>query len=353
MIHLEQISENLIRGKISELQLSGKVVKAILSFIDPFVSLAASLMNEVCGAKISVGALSVMEDKSLTRVALERNASTPKFLIYQPTNDYPQGHQVDFPVIVKSTISKASKDVYRVENRIEMKKVLRQLTRLNPNKNILVEEYLEGPQYLVEAIVHEGNVKIVAVFKQHITKQLKFIVTGYEIQLDMEKEFYDRIYRTVTAILKDLKTINAAVHLEMRFVNGNWKLIEINPRLSGGAMNRMIEEAYGINLAEETIKLYMGSEPLLIRKFEKYIYGHFITIDTCGILLKVTGEANATQLPGVKDVFVKTRIGEAVMPALSMGHRYGYVIATGNSSEEARVNAINAAKTINFYVEPI
>lgn len=353
MIHLEQISENLIRSEITELQQSGKLIKAIVSFTDPFVSLAASLMNEVCGAKISVDALRIMEDKSLTRVALEKNESTPKFLIFQPTDDYPQGHQFNFPVIVKSTISKASKDVYLIENTIEMKKVLKKLTILHPNKSILVEEYLEGPQYVVEAIVHEGNVEIVAVFKQYITKQLKFIVTGYEIQLDVKKEFYERIYRTVTTILKDLKIINAAVHLEMRVVNGSWKLIEINPRLSGGAMNRMIEEAYGINLAEETIKLYMGSEPQLIRKYEKYIYGHFITIDTCGILLKVTGETYATQFPGVKEVFIKPRIGETVMPALSMGHRYGYVIASGNSSKEARLNAVNAAKAIKFYVEPI
>ena len=55
--------------------------------------------------------------------------------------------------------------------------------------------------------------------------------------------------------LKDLRVTNAACHLEFRYVYENWKLIEMNPRVSGGAMNRMIEEAFGINLVEETIKL--------------------------------------------------------------------------------------------------
>ena len=62
--------------------------------------------------------------------------------------------------------------------------------------------------------------------------------------------------------IKDLGVTNAASHLEVRYVNGIWKLIEINPRISGGAMNRMIEEAFGINLVEETIKLYLGDEPI-------------------------------------------------------------------------------------------
>ena len=39
-------------------------------------------------------------------------------------------------------------------------------------------------------------------------------------------------------------------------------------------------------------------------------------------------------------------------PPLSMGNRYGYVIATGDTSDEAKANAINAASHIKFYLEP-
>ena len=121
--------------------------------------------------------------------------------------------------------------------------------------------------------MHNGNINIVAIIKQEITKKIKFIVTGYAIQLDLESELYKKLVHAVESIIKDLRVTNAACHLEFRYVNGNWKLIEMNPRISGGAMNRMIEEAFGINLVEETIKFYLGFEPNLIRKFEKpYLY---------------------------------------------------------------------------------
>ncbi|RST56898.1 ATP-grasp domain-containing protein, partial [Siminovitchia terrae] len=125
-------------------------------------------------------------------------------------------------------------------------------------------------QYLVEVLVHNGKINIVAIFEQEITKEIKFIVTGYAIRLNVKDDFYNKLYNTVESIINDLKVTNAACHLEIRYVNGNWKLVEINPRISAGAMNRMIEEAFGINLVEETIRLYLGDEPNLIRKHEKH-----------------------------------------------------------------------------------
>ena len=63
-------------------------------------------------------------------------------------------------------------------------------------------------------------------------------------------------------------------------------------------MNRMIEEAYGINLVEETIKLYLGDKPDLRKKFEKHIYTHHIIIGSYGYLLKVIGRNKASNQPG-------------------------------------------------------
>ena len=61
----------------------------------------------------------------------------------------------------------------------------------------------------------------------------------------------------------------------------------------------------------------------------------------------------ATDQPGVKEVYIKPRKGAMMMPPISMGHRYGYVIASGDTADEAKTNAVNAASNIKFYLEPI
>ena len=136
-----------------------------------------------------------MEDKTATRNALKKNATTPKFEIYEPTDDLEHTIHKDykFPIIVKSAISKASKDVYFVENKFEMEKAIKKIIKLYPSQKIVLDEYLDGPQYLVEVLVHNGNINIVAIIKQEITKNIKFIVTGYAIELDLESELYKKL----------------------------------------------------------------------------------------------------------------------------------------------------------------
>ncbi len=356
MIFMQQITEENIRSEIKKLEGQGKIIMTIISFVDPFVSIAARLSNEFCHSEISVLPIEVMEDKTKTRKALKNNATTPKYSIYKPSDQlktFIKSDNQTFPAVVKSPVSKASKDVYLVDNQMEMENIMKKFLRFYPLQKILVEEYLVGPQYLVEVLVHNGEIHIIAIVKQDITKKTRFIVTGYEIQLADDEHLHRTLIDAVTSIIKDLKVTNTACHLEIRYVNGNWKLIEINPRISGGAMNRMIEEAYGINLVKETLKLYLGFEPNVKRKWERNIYTHYITIGSYGNLIKVTGRNKTAEQPGVVDVYIKPRKGAQMTPPVSMGHRYGYVMATGNTSLEAKTNAMNAARNIKFYLEPI
>ncbi|HHY72437.1 MAG TPA: ATP-grasp domain-containing protein [Bacillus bacterium] len=354
MIYMNQLTLENIRAEIKMLEQQGRIIKAVISFIDPFASIAAQLSNERCSADISVQAIKIMENKTLTREELRNNPTTPRFRIYNPSDSLQQflnDNKNEFPFIIKSPISKASRDVYLVNNELELEKGMKKILKLYPTQKILVEDYLIGPQYLVEVLVHKGEINIIAIIQQDITKKERFIVTGYEVKARGDEELYQTLVEVVTFILKDLQVTNAACHLEMRYVDGHWKLIEINPRISGGAMNRMIEEAFGINLVEETIKLFLGLEPNVQRKYENNIYTHYITIGSYGNLLKVTGKNKAATQPGVLEVYIKPRKGSTMTPPISMGHRYGYIIATGNSPEEAKLNAMKAAQNIKFYLE--
>lgn len=145
---------------------------------------------------------------------------------------------------------------------------------------------------------------------------------------------------------------NGACHLEMRLVKGELKLIEINPRISGGVMNRIIEVGFGINLVEETIQLILGNEPCLTKKHCKFVYAHYLTVDPIGKLSKVTGKNRSSQYAGVEEVYIKPRKGQILRPPLSMGDRYGYILASSDDKEEAKRIAREAASEVRFYIDP-
>ena len=218
---------------------------------------------------------------------------------------------------------------------------------------VLLEEYLEGPQYLIEVCVYNGEVHVIAVLEQEITFFERFIVTGYCLLGEMDITFYNKIYKTVCLILERFEMNNGSCHLELRLINNEWKLIEINPRISGGAMNKIIEIGYGINLVEETIKIFLGQEPNFEKKHKKFVYAQYLTSHSTGRLIKVTGKNRCSRLPGVEEVFIKPKKGRILHPPLSMGDRYGYVLASSENKDEAMSIVKEAAKEIRFYIEPI
>ncbi|MFK2824591.1 ATP-grasp domain-containing protein [Bacillus sp. B190/17] len=353
MILTTLTDNNQLIAKIEEIQKQGKQIIAILSFIDPFVHVAAALSKRFCSGAVSPEPIQMMEDKVLTRELLKDHSVSPYFARYtsdQSVKGFLNEQKPTYPLVVKSPTSTGSKDVLFANNKKKLKRAIQALVR-KQNEEILIEEYLEGPQYLIEVLVHNGKVHIVAVIEQEITFYKRFIVTGYCLLADMEKSFYNHIFKTVSSILEKFGLKNGACHLEMRLVDGQWKLIEINPRISGGAMNRIIEVAYGINLVEETIKLFVGQEPNLIKKHNRFVYTHYITVDTQGELVKVTGRNRCSRIPGVEEVFIKPKKGKLLRPPLSMGDRYGYVIASSNIKEEAIKIAKNAAMEIKFHLE--
>ncbi|MEH7276135.1 ATP-grasp domain-containing protein [Neobacillus vireti] len=339
---------------ITELIVEGKIIDCFISFLDEYVYLAAMLTNMICSSPLCFEPLKIMTDKILTRRYLSGKEYNPFFKVLSSSeammkeiSEYP------FPFILKAPQSNGSKDVILVEDILGFQKGIKHLLRKNSELPILLEEYLEGPQYLIEVVVFNSTIIIAAIVEQEITKGERFIITGYSISPGISVEKLSGLKETVTSIIQDFKLRNGTCHLEMKLTNKGWKLIEINPRMAGGAMNRMIEEAFGYNLAEQTLKLYAGLEPKLIKKHEKAIYTHYLIVGSVGKLLKVSGCDSAQEQSGVVEVYTKTENGQIVIPPRSMGHRYGYVLAAADSKEQAKVCAIKGAKQIQFYLHPL
>lgn len=350
LMYMQSMEEEMIRQELVQLIQSGRGIEAIISFVDPYVSMAARLSNELCGSVISSDALQLMEDKLTTRLALRNNRASCHFGIVSSTDS--RQTAFTYPFIMKNPVSNGSKDVYYIENEESYELAVKRLTNRSPGKQFLAEEFIEGPQYVIEVVVVDTFPIIVAIIQQEISKDYTFIVTAYDVVMDMDESIYRSLWQTVTEIIRDIDLHHGACHFEMRLSQDGWKLIELNPRISGGAMNRMIEEAYGINLVQETIKLYLGAEPDLIRRKQLPVHTSFITINSTGYLVEIDGVKQAVLCTGVVDVQVKPSIGSIMMPPLSMGHRYGYVMAVGESSEAAKERAEHAVELITFYLEP-
>ena len=339
------------RKAILQLQLNHLDICAVVSFIDPHCHTAAVLSREFGLRGPTEAAVAAMQDKIRSRQML---AGTPYAPYYRVVSDpaVTAGLAAEMPLCLKSPMSSSSKDVYKVWNPRQYRAAFQHLRAKYPDTPILAEKYLDGPQFLVETLTVNGRTHIAAVVEQEVTYTGRFIITGYQVVTERAGEAYRSLEATAVSIIQAHGLRDGPCHLELRRAQGRWGLIEVNPRIAGGAMNLFIQTAYGLDLVKETLKAALGQEPDLTAKHTKEAFLQYVVVPQGGVLAKVTGKQKARQSPGVEHVYIKPRKGQVLVPPTSMGHRYAYVIATGAAAKEARSNAKAAAANIVFHLYP-
>ncbi|MFY0520789.1 ATP-grasp domain-containing protein [Lysinibacillus sp. UGB7] len=351
MIFIDTSNIEEMKDKIYDLFKTGLEIKTIVSFIDPYVHIASILCDEFCDNYTSSEAIEMMEDKEKTRNFLKNQPYSPEFYLIKPYESFTK--EMDYPVIVKSPKSTGSKDVLLAVDQSQLHTHLRFLQNKNPGETIMIEEYIDGPQYLVEAFVHKRQAHIIGIIEQEITQGKRFIITGYGVLAEVPRAIQSGIEEVLHSIVKAFNIENGTLHLELRLTAQGWKLIEINPRISGGAMNNMLLAAFGFSLVEETLKLFLGEQPNVKPRHRKFVFTKYVIVESRGVLERVIGKTRATKSTGVVDVYVKPRKGTILTPPLSMGHRYAYVIAEGKTLVEAKRNATTAAREIKFLLKAL
>ncbi|WP_042473433.1 ATP-grasp domain-containing protein [Bacillus ndiopicus] len=352
MMLVDITNMDAMRKAIHTLQKTQLSIICIVSFTDPYVHTASQLCDEFCQSYTQSKAIASMENKEATRQHLQKFEFTPKFAILQ-ANKVSELPKMSFPLIVKSPKSTGSKDVLLALNKKQLNLHITTLQEKYPKDTIMIEEYIDGPQYLVETIIHNGKPHLIAVIEQDITQGKRFIITGYTVLANIPPKMQEALQDIAESITNAFQLKNGAMHLELRQTKAGWKLIEINPRISGGAMNHMLQAAFGFSLVKETLKLLTGEKPNIEPLHRRFVYTKYLVVDRKGILERVTGRNKAKNSRGVVEVYIKPRRGTLLIPPLSMGHRYAYVIATGNTKHEAKRNAYSAAKKIHFHMRTI
>jgi len=341
---------------ITKLKGLGYEICACLSFVDPYISYSAKLAKHFGLKELSIDALYTMENKIRFREKLKHLSSSPFYTtIYDevPLDQFIEKYKSFLPLIVKPPSTNGSRDVFFVETGEQLKTAIHFLLQKYPKQSVLVEEYLVGPQYLIEVFVHNQHLNMIGIIEQEFSEDGQFIVIGYHFPALLSEADHKKLVLSVREIIEELELTNGSCHLEMRNINGEWKLIEINPRMSGGAMNQIIKEGTGINLIKEIIELHLGADPSLMKtQNNQYLYARYLTISSCGKLLKIAGEELALKHAGVKYVFTKPLEGKIIATPSTMGHRYACIIAASQSPEEAKTIALAAAMEIKFYIEP-
>lgn len=150
-----------------------------------------------------------------------------------------------YPVIVKASDRSAGRGVALAKNAQELLCYYREAVEVSFNKVVLVEEYVDAPQYSVETISSQGQHQIVAITQMGFSGPPHFVETTHRLPALLSKQEVQLISQFAIDSLKAFDIKFGACHIEIRMPEKP-TMIEIASRM-GGWRHWMVESALSVD----------------------------------------------------------------------------------------------------------
>jgi biotin carboxylase len=202
---------------------------------------------------------------------------------------------------------------------------------LPPQPAVMVEEYLTGGEYSAETLGEH----VVGITRKHLGPEPYFVETGHDFPAPLPAADQAGIGSVAVAALRALGLGWGGAHVEIRRTPAGPRIVEVNPRLAGGMIPRLVAESLGIDMIFHVVAQAAGQprQPRPARADATAI--RFLVATGAGRLTGVGGVAAARAVPGVVEVGITVSPGQEVLVRHSFRDRLGYVIARGESGSVA------------------
>ncbi|MFD8013149.1 ATP-grasp domain-containing protein [Streptomyces sp. NPDC058955] len=229
----------------------------------PFVAEAAELLGlPGIGRDVALGA----QDKRVMRERLAAaGLNVPGFVRLDRAADWEEAARLAFPVVVKPAQGFSSLGVTKAETPESLKSVVDEVWRTSAGKfgqvdGLVVEEYLDGPEFAVESLARGGDVRILTIGYKGDPQGPHFEEGVYRAPAELPEAVRDDIVREVTAAHKALGITDGPTHTELRLRGGTTPyLLEMGARIGGsGVSHYIVSGVTGLDFAAQALRIAAG-----------------------------------------------------------------------------------------------
>ncbi|WP_428936068.1 ATP-grasp domain-containing protein [Streptomyces sp. ACT015] len=195
---------------------------------------------------------------------------------------------------------------------------------------LLVEEYVDGPEFSVEVFGHTP----VAVVGKHLGAAPHFVETGHDVPAPVPDATARVLADTAVAAVRALGLGHGAAHVELRLGADGPVLIEVNPRLAGGMIPELIRAALGVDLVAAQVAAALDRRPDLTARAARHSALRFLVVDGPSVL---GDPPPALAAPGrhVTAAVLTGRSGVPLTPWHDHRDRVGHTVATAPTAPSA------------------
>ncbi|WP_436995166.1 ATP-grasp domain-containing protein [Streptomyces sp. enrichment culture] len=264
--------------------------------------------------------------------------------------------RIGYPVVLKPAAHAASIGVIRADTPDQLTAAYGAARRAADlgleSTDVLVEEYLDGPEVSAECVTHRGKTTVVAVTRKTVSEPPHFEELAHSVDAT------DPLLATVTpaarAAIRALGITDGVSHVEMRLVGARPRLVEVNGRLAGDMIGHLVRLTTGIDLPRAAADIACDHAPDLTPTRSSAAAIHLIYPETSGTLISL--RFDGPRPPWLERIHFQRHPGDRLLLPADDGDmftaRIGHLIATGPTTETARARAATALGHVVTHVEP-
>ncbi len=280
-------------------------------------------------------------NKHLMREAFEKyGAPSPKSILTKDEEDAWQIFCGMFTcnAILKPSRNSGSRGIAKVEKGISKEafvELYRRALDESRDHSVLIEQFIEGPEFSVEVIVWKGEPYVLAITDKKTTEAPYFVELGHNQPSVYHEDIQQKLKDGAIAGIKALGLSNCAAHCELKVQDGEAYLMEIGARMGGDFISTELTHlSSGIDMVAATINVVLGIEPNLTPTEPKHGVCIRYFTPKPGIVSSIENE-NALQRSDVYDSEIYVKPGDVVKEVKSSLDRSGHVIVTADNVKEA------------------
>lgn len=267
-----------------------------------------------------------------------------------------------YPCVLKPTFLAASRGVIRADDPASFRRAWDRITAIltrpdvaakggDAANEILVEEFVPGPEVAVEGLLSEGRLEMLAVFDKPDPLDGPFFEeTIYVTPSRLAEPALAAVQSATERASRALGLRHGPIHAELRIGPTGPSVIEIAARSIGGLCSRTLRFGTGMSLEELILQhaLARGGDPPL--RDPRAAGVMMIPIPKGGRLERVSGLDEARRVADVEDVVVSARPGQILVP-LPEGARYlGFLFSRAGTAERAEAALREAHAKLAFEI---
>lgn len=219
---------------------------------------------------------------------------------------------------------------------------------------VLVEEYLSGPEISVECVTQHGVTTALAVTRKEVAFAPYFEEVGHTV--DAGDPLLPEVAPVAVQAVQALGVTTGVQHVEMRLTPTGPRIIEVNSRIGGDLIGKLVRLATGLDLPRIAADIACGQLPDLTPTAHTTAAIKIVYPPASGVLsARNLSIAPGPEHPWLYQVTWLRDVGERVVmpPAGDLDtSRIGFLIVTSDSPDAAQDRISYLADGLTLSVTP-